>query len=238
MTGKRFLALRSLLFVAGGGIIVLAFFLNGGGKTLDRINGFMWVSIALMYLVIFVPFFFSAIRIGNFSAKIPSLVMVWAGVFVYVPLSTAVIILLKTGILTFHVSVIIQTVLVFIFAVNIYFGYFANLHLRNTALEESNLYACLTEIKSKAASLSLFLARLPARYEEIQKTLKRSLDDIKYITPVQNGLGNDGENRILASLEQIRTRCETIAQGGTPPDFETRVDELKALVNERKLLRN
>jgi hypothetical protein len=238
MAGKRFSALRYLLFIAGGGILVLAFFLTGGGKNPGRADVFMWVSIALMYLVIFVPFFLSAIRIENFSDKIPSLVMVWAGIFVYVPASTAVIILLKTGILSFNAAVIIQSVFVFVFSVNVYAGYFANAHLRGLGTEESNLRGRLTEIKSKAASLSLAAGRLPAQYGEIQKKLSHCLDDITYITPVLNGLGDEGESRILAALEQIKTRCETAAQGGTPADFEKTVDELRAFVAERKLLRN
>jgi hypothetical protein len=238
MTGKQFSALRFLLFITGGGIVILAFFLTSGGRNLGQIDVFMWVSIALMYLVIFVPFFLSGIRIENFSGKIPSLVMVWIGVFVYVPASTAVIVLLKTGVLSFNAAIIIQMVFAFVFAVNVYFGYFANLHLRGVDLEESNLRARLVEIKSKASSLSLASGRLPAQYGEIQKKLKRGLDDITYITPVQNGLGDEGESRILASLEQIKTRCETAAQGGTPADFENIVDELRTLVAERKLLRN
>jgi hypothetical protein len=244
MTKKHFSALRLALFIAGGGIVLLAFFLINGGKgpnqpgQADKIDGFMWISIALMYLVIFVPFFLSAIKIENFSGKIPSLVMVWTGVFVYVPASIAVIILIKTGILAFNVSIILQSILIFVFAVNIYFGYFANFHLRGVNLEESSLRVYLTEIKAKAASLSLAAGRLPSQYGEIQKTLNRSLDDIKYISPLRNGMGNEGESRILASLEEIRARCETAAQGGTPADFENKANELRILVNERKLLRN
>jgi hypothetical protein len=238
MTRNQLSLFRFFLFFLGGGIILLAFKLFTAGQEPGQNNTFMWVSIGAMYLVVFLPFFFSVIRTGNFSARIPSLTLVWFGIFVYIPASIAVIVLLKTAIISFNTALIVQTVLVFLFALSIYFGYFANYHVQNVTREEAGLLQYLTQIKTKAASLALVMDQLPAEYGQSRNVLKKSLDDIKYITPVQNNAGTEAEIKIISALDSLKLLCETIAEGARPSSFETGINRLQALVKERKLLRN
>jgi hypothetical protein len=238
MTKNSLSVFKCILFLLGAGIVFLAFKLNTGGQELTRDDGFMWISIAVMYLVVFLPFFFSSIRIGNFSVKIPSLAMVWTGVFLYVPASVVVIVLLRNGIISFNTALIIQAVLVFLFALDVYFGYFANFHIGSVEREEASLRQYLTEIKSKALSLALASGGLSAEYGKVQNTLKQALDDIKYITPVQNNAGTDIEIKIISALDSIKLLCGTISEGAHPSSFESEINKLQMLVKERKLLRN
>jgi hypothetical protein len=238
MTKNSLSGFKFVLFLLGAGIVFLAFKLNTGRQELSQNDTFMWVSVAVMYLVVFLPFFFSSIRIENFSVKVPSLAMVWTGVCLYVPASVVVIVLLRTQIVSFNAAVIIQAVLVFLFALDVYFGYFANFHTGSVAQEEAALTQHLTEIKSKALSLALAADRLPAEYGKIQKTLKQALDDIKYITPVQNCAGTDTEVKIISTLDSIKMLCEAIDEGTRPSLFESEAGRLQMFVKERKLLRN
>ena len=236
MTRNSLSVFKWILFILGAGIVFLTFKLNTGGRELTQSDEFMWTSIAVMYLVVFLPFFFSSVRIGNFSGKIPSLAMVWLGVSLYIPASIVVIALLVKGSLPINTAIIIQAVIVFFFAIDIYFGYFANLHMVSVAREEASLTRHLTGIKSKALSLSLAAGRLPPEYENTQKTLKQALDDIKYITPVRDDAGTDLETRIISALDSIKLLCETIGEGARPSSFENEINTLQALVKERKLL--
>jgi hypothetical protein len=233
--------LRALLFALGAGIVVLAFFLTTGiadGRALTQADGFMWVSIALSYLTLFVPFFFSVMRKDSFSDKIPSFALVWLGVFIYIPFSIGVIVLLKTAVFSFNAAVIAQTVLIFIFAVNVYFGYFANTHVRAVANEEAGLRDQLSGIKQKAASLSLAVKELPGGCEKAAASLRKALDDIKYLSPVHGEAAKDSEAAILLALDSVRQLCNAIAEGARPSSFEKEAERLLALVRERKLLRN
>jgi hypothetical protein len=238
MTKNSLSVFKYILFLFGAGIVFLAFKLNTGGRELTQNDMFMWISIAVMYLVVFLPFFFSSIRIGNFSVKIPSLAMVWTGVFLYIPASIVVIVLLRMEVASFNTVLIIQAILVFLFALDIYFGYFANFHVASVGREEDVQRQYLTEIKSKALSLSLAADRLPAEYEKAGKNLKRALDDIKYITPVRNDAGTSLEIKIISALDSIKLLCETINEGARFSSFENEIDKLQMLVKERKLLRN
>jgi hypothetical protein len=227
-----------MLFAFGAGIVVLAFFLITDGQVRTREDGFMWISIAFSYLVFFVPFFFSVIRQGNFSSKIPSLALVWLGIFIYIPLSIGVIVLLKTAVLPFNAAIIIQAVLIFVFATNVYFGYFANAHTQSVAREEAELREYLSEIKQKAAVLSLTVNALPGGFEKAQATLRRALDDIKYLSPVQGFVGKEAEKAIILSLDSIKSLCVAATEGARPSSFDKDADRLLTLVRERKLLRN
>jgi hypothetical protein len=238
MTQKQSLFFRFVLFLMGAGIVFLAFHLFAGNRELTRADKFMWVSIAGMYGVFFLPVFFSRIRIGNFSAKIPSLTLVWMGVFLYLPASIAVIVLLKSEAISYNTGLVIQAILVFLLALAVYLGYFANAHVGAVAGEEAALRRHLSEIKNKASLLALAVNALPAGYEAVQATLRRAIDDIKYITPVQNSAGADAELKIISALDTVKEVCGSVAGGARPATFEAEAEKLYTYVKERKLLRN
>jgi hypothetical protein len=138
MTKTQSLVFRVLLFLAGAGIIALAFFLLEGGKEIAGKDIFMWISIGIMYLAVFCPFFFLSVNTENFSGKIPSLILIWLGVFLYTPASVVNIVLLKNGIIPLNASIVIQAALLFLFLLDVYFGYFASAHAVQVAAEEDD----------------------------------------------------------------------------------------------------
>jgi len=231
---------QSLLFFAGAGIIILAFFLLKGNRGLTGKDAFVWISIGLMYLTFFFPFFFSTFRVGNFSGKIPILGLVWwLGIPLYIVASVAVIILLAVAqIISINIAITIQAVLLFIFIVIIYFAHFASSHAESAAAKEAGKQQYLKQIKPKAHALLLSIDKFPAQYEKTQKTLKQAIDDIKYIYPVDGGAGDDLELQIMQSLNIVSELCGSISTGGHPVSPETEAEKLLTLVKERKLLRN
>ena len=235
MTKNQSLLLRVLLFFAGAGVIALAFFLKTGGRELTRTDAFFWTSISLMYLIFFFPFFFSAINISNFSGKIPALSLVWFSIFLYIAASiTVIILLLTTLVISLTTAVIIQTALLSLFFVNVYFAYIAVDHVRTVAAEEAGEQKYLTQIKSKARVLQLSVEKFQP--ESAKNIIEQALDDIKYIYPVNNGAGSDLELKIFGSLETLSELAGSV--GVNPAVQQSEAVNLQALVNERKLLRN
>jgi hypothetical protein len=192
-----------------------------------------------MYLFFFVPFFFSVINIGNFSAKIPSLAMVWAGIFLYIPASAAVILVLKNSIIPFNAALIIQLIIVFLFLLDIYFGYFANSHIQAVAVEESGKLQYVTEMKNKALLLVIKTGSLAGgAYEQIQGRIKKAAEDIRYFSPVDRGKSMETDLRIISSIENLSQLCDSVSEGGHPDSFDREIQKLDVLIQERKLLRN
>jgi hypothetical protein len=237
MTRNQSLLFRAGLFFFGAGIITLAFFISNEGKELTRIDSFFWVSIAVMYFVFFTPFLFSYIQIGNFSVKIPRLALIWTGITGYIILSILNIILLLND-MSFTTAVVVQAVLLFLFFIDVYFAYFASDHVGSVIAQEKIKQQYVNELKSKAQVLLLSVNGLSAEYEAPQKLLKQSIEDIKYIYPVDNTAGDELELKIIAALKSIAEMCDTVTSGGHPASLEPAARNLQALVKERKLLRN
>jgi hypothetical protein len=252
---------RAILFLLGAGIVALAFYLTQGSREVTGVDKFTWISISIMYLVLFTPFFFSSIRIANFSVKIPNMVLTWLGILVYVAASIIVLVLLRTEIipvnqsavieiiesyldpqepkyyLTLNQAIVIQAILVFLFLLDVYFAYFASAHVASVAREVESKRQYLTEIKSKAASLTLTAGSLPSQYEQVRKLINQVTDDIKYVSPVSGGAGTDAELQIISLLDNLRECCDIVSIGGSPASFDTEVKKLQMIVKQRKLLR-
>jgi len=237
MTKNQSQIFKAILFLVGAGIVVLALFLTSSGQSVTDKDVFMWVSIGLMYLIFFVPFFFSSISIGGFSVKIPRFTMIGLGSTLYVIASVIVIILMYKLILPLNFAIIIQAVLIFLFAISVYFGYYASSHVRAVETEEHSKKYLLDDIKAKAKTVSVSLSTLPEEYESTQKALAAAFEDIRYLSPVDNGAGQELEQKINAGLDTIAQLCGNVGEGGHP-SFDAEVQKLQSCVKTRKLLRN
>ena len=238
MTRYQLLFFRFLLFIAGGGVILLAFFLLRGGRELTRYSAFVWISIGVMYLVIALPFFFSVFKASGFSGRIPSRILIWYAIPLYLAASLAIILLISLPIFSLYLAIVAQAVLVFLLFVVIHLAYFSSSHVRNVAAKEGGKLHYIRQIKSKAQALSLSADRLPADYEDAQRTLRRTLEDIKYIYPVNRDAGSDLEQKILRSLDMLSELSDNIQSGAHTVALEREAVNLQMLVKERKLLRN
>ena len=241
MTRKQSLLFRFILFLAGMGIIILAFFLTKGEKELTSTDAFVWTSIGVMYLLLSLPFFLSSISLGSFSQKIPALVIIWwRSIPLYFLASIIIIILLSLNppIITINTAIIIQSILLFLFALSIYLSLFASSHVRRVAIKEAGKQQYINQLKPKAQSLLISVNKLPAEYEKVQSTLKQTIEEIKYIYPVDRGAGDDLELQIITSLNIISEYCIGIQGGAHTAALGNEVEKLRVLVKERKLLRN
>jgi hypothetical protein len=229
---------RFFLFLLGAGIIALAFYLTNDGNELTEVDKFVWISISVMYLFVFLPFFFSVINISNFSAKIPSMTMVWVGIFLYIPVSVVVILALKNSVIALNTALIIQAVLAFLFLVDIYFAYFANSHIQAVAVEESGKLQYVTEMKNKTLLLVVKAGSLTGAYEAIQARIKKAAEDIRYFSPVDRGKSMETDLKIINFIENLSQLCDVVSGGGHPDSFDAEINKLEILIKERKLLRN
>jgi ABC-type transport system involved in cytochrome bd biosynthesis fused ATPase/permease subunit len=238
MTNQKFSFFRFLLFILGLGIIALAFFLTGNGNERTSIDNFIWVSVVIIYLTVFCPFFFSSLG-KRFSEKIPSLTLVWLGVFLYAGVSLAVILILKfSRLLPLNAAIIIQAIVFFLFLINIYFAYFANAHVAQVTADTENLLRSLNDIKAGAASLALKASSGPAGKEDLQKKLNKAAEDIRYISPVA-GAGAAGlEQKLINKIGIINEYWDSLLSGGEAPALAGEINNLEMLIKERKLLRN
>jgi hypothetical protein len=233
-----------MLFLFGAGVMAFAFVLNTSGKVLTNATIFTWLSVGIMYLMFFIPIFFSTINIANFSGKIPSLSIIWTGITGYVIASIIVIILLSNAGISLNKALAGQAALLFLFAVCVFLAFSASSHARRVDEEEKKKRQFVTGLKARAQILSPSLNNLPSEYEAVKTAIARTLEEIKYISPVDRFEGFDLELKIMDSLDAISDVCDNIAAGDQVVPMETSVPlekeawMLQLLVKERKLLRN
>jgi uncharacterized SAM-binding protein YcdF (DUF218 family) len=239
MGQSKFIVFRFLLFLFGLAILSLACFFITEGKEQKPEDIFIWVSVFLIYLVLFCPFFFSVWG-RTVERKIPSLSLVWGGIFVYTFVSIGLILLLKfsVGLINVKVALVIQSIIVFLFLVNIYFAYFANFHAAKVASGENQQRQYLEQLKDLAASLALKAGSCPEGKEEFQKKIKKAAEDIRYISPVAGGRGTELETRLIDKTRLIGEMWDTLLSGGDSPQIRAEINSLDLLIKERKQLRN
>lgn len=237
MTRTQSLTFRALLFLCGAGVTALAFFLNTAGKSLTSADIFTWLSIGLMYLIFSVPLFFPAVNGANASHKIPSLAILWTGITGFIIASIVVIMLLSSAAVSLSNAITIQAALLFLFAVCVYLGSVASSHSRQIGEEEHKKRQFITGLKARAQVLALSVNDLPVEYEGVRKTIKQTLEEIKYLFPVDELEGFDLEFKIMDALNSISDICDS-GTAGTAALLETEARRLQMLIKERKLLRN
>ncbi|MDR0568793.1 MAG: hypothetical protein LBG87_06270 [Spirochaetaceae bacterium] len=228
---------RTALFAGGGGIVALSFFLSTAGKIMTAVRGFTWISIAVMYLVFSTPFFFSKIRTSTFSAKIPTFALVWGGIIVYILASIVNIGLISMG-MSLSKGIVAQLGLLFLFGVDVYFAYFASAHAADVTSSENLNLAYLSEMKTKAQEVLIAVKNLPPEYDATQKIIMGAIEECRYLSPVNNNMGDGLEQKITVALRTIEDGCNTIAAGGRPEGWKQVARNLQIFVKERKLLRN
>jgi len=238
MTKNQSQFIRFLFFIVGIGILLLVFFLTKRDVELTSIDIFFWISIGIMYLVFSVPFFFSDINISNFSGKIPKMTILWAGILSYIGTSILVLRLLLTHVILLNSAIIIQSILLFIFAFIVYLAFFASSHARKVAAQETGKQQYINQMKPKAQTLLISINSLPSEHYNTQKSLVKTIEDIRFIYPVDNGAGDNLEQQIIRSLNLLSEYCSSILSGASVSNLESEALNLQMLVKERKLLRN
>jgi hypothetical protein len=160
------------------------------------------------------------------------------GIFLYLPASIVVILLLRFSLVSLKAALIVQAVFCFLFFLNIYFGYFASSHVRNVAAGEEDKTRFLIKIKNGAASLALKAGMLGPGYEQPRQSIKEAAEDIRYLSPVEGEKSAELDLKILDSLESLSQFCDSVSEGGSPVGFDGETRKLRMLIKERKLLRN
>ncbi|MDR1788459.1 MAG: hypothetical protein LBR16_08445 [Treponema sp.] len=239
MTRNQSLAFRLVLFFFGLGIIALAYILFQGGEKPEGKTLFMWLSIGILYLVVSSPFLLSTINVRNFSGKIPSFALIWFDIFAYLGISLIILaVLMLTDFLPLKIAILIQAVALFLFVADLFWAFFAASHARGVAADEAEKLQLLTEAKAASQLLLLSVRALPAAYEKSAALLQKTIEELKYISPVEGARGL--ESNLVISIQKLKELCGGVPEGAhvNPAQVESEALHLQALVKERKLLRN
>ena len=238
MTEKKSLFIKSLLFILGLGVIAFAWYLFTGGVRMTSEQTYLWASVVVMYVIFFCPFFFSSIHVKNLSGKIPSLTMVWLGVIVFIGASIAMTITAVYKVVEVRIAIVIECVFAFLFAIDSYFGYFANSHVQNVSQQEDQALNLIKQIRDSLGMLNLKANSLNENFVEQKKLISFLAEDVKYLSPVDSAGAVKLEQDILGAITATSSACDTLLSGSDGLELKKQLGSLENLIKQRKLMKN
>ena len=188
MTEKQSNLFRIILFAAGLGIMLLAFFLFRS-PVMAAVEIFMWINIAVCYLVFFIPFFFGAIHLKGLAAATSSYVIIWISDLIFVVCAVSFCVLVPLKLVEIRLAVLTEAVLFFVAIILVYFAVFTGSHIKSVKQNETHAMASIKQIRSSMETLSFKATSLGDGYGEEKKTLEALTEEVKYISPVKDIMG-------------------------------------------------
>jgi hypothetical protein len=228
-----------MLFILGLGTVAACYFLIDYGKVLDQFQIYMWVSIGVMYVIFFCPFFFSHITVKNLNGKIPSLTMVWLGEIVFLVISIGITISVCFHVLQVSIAIGIELILFFLLLADIYFGYFANSHVQSVEQNETQSLGLIKQIRVALDSVNLKVPSLNDSYAAEKKQIAFLAEEVHYISPVDNITESAKlELDILGKITAVSSACDATLSGGDGAELRKQIAALDLLIKQRKLMKN
>lgn len=227
---------RTILLLGGLAIIAAAFYLfEGATENLNDQHKFLWISIVISYLVLFLPLYFppkfsgdtAGAFIGYGLLSLNALFFI-GGVIVSVVISFCV----ETyGI---KIAVILFLVSCLSFLASIYLSALTGSHIDSVQAKEKNLLSSVKEIKEQVKMLSVKMNTLGDDFNECKKQYEKLSDKILYISPVDN---NENAARLEKQIKDMLT--EIAFSSFTSPDaLSKQIAGLEQIVDMRKTILN
>ncbi len=227
---------RTILLLGGLAIIAAAFYLfEGSTENLSDQHKFLWISIVISYLVLFLPLYFppkfsedtGGAFIGYGLLSLNALFFI-GGVIVSVVISFCVETYgMKIAVILFLVSCLS-------FLASIYLSALTGSHIDSVQAKEKNLLSSVKEIKEQVKMLSVKMNTLGDDFNECKKQYEKLSDKILYISPVDN---NENAARLEKQIKDMLT--EIAFSSFTSPDaLSKQIAGLEQIVDMRKTILN
>ena len=234
MNSKQLNFFKTLLFFLGLAIIGIAFSIINypiPEEGIPNTKIFFWIEIVICYLVFFVPFFFSSITSKHFDIKITSTINIWISVIIFEIVAITFAILTLNEIVTIRISILVELILIFILAIFVYFGYFAGHHIENVQAQEEKSLSKIAELKSAFEMLNLKTDMWSEELTNQKNSIKKLCDDVRYMSPVDTDLASKLEMKLIISANVLTESTLSALE------LDSKILELKNLINQRKLLK-
>src|SRR5574344_361048 len=237
MTKKQSTITKGIVFILGLGIIALAFALFTKGSKIFPRQIYLWVSIAVMYIVFLSPFFFSLIPVKNAKGKISSLKMVWLGAIVFIAISIAMTTVVVLSVVQIPIAIVTELVLLFLFAIDAYICYFSMLRTHTVIQSQAEIPDQIKRIQTSMAMLSLKASSLTDVYTDEKKKILFLVEETNTLLPADDlAASSKVEQVILGSITAVSSACDATLAGSTGSELSKQRSSLETLIKQRKAM--
>jgi hypothetical protein len=228
---------RSILLLAGFGIVVLAGYLvNGDYAQMTWGQRYTWISIALMYAVVFVPSFFPpSLKIKNIG-KISAYAIMWVFIIIYLCGSIGLLVYVNSHVYKIPTVIIIHCVLLFLIAIGLDISLFTTSHTAAVQSEEDQSMSIIETLRNTSAALELSANRLGSEHDDVKKRIRNIADDLRYLSSSDTPEASALEQKIYTGLGDIGTSPVFRGEGGSLVELKQRINSVQFLIDQRKLI--
>ena len=241
MTRKQSLIIRISLFAFGLAVIAVAFALfaphleNG---SIPARHKFFWFCIALEYVAFFCPFFFSHVTSAGFARKGPSLVMLWGTVISFNALCIVLSVLVLLRIFPLSLGIVLLLAFIFVAGILVFIGFAASSHVGAVESAERPVTDAKENLRNQASVLELKVSSLGDAAQAVSGRVKALAEEIRYTAPCSRSEALMLDNKIASLLRRCADLCSLSTADSAVRELERPLQELEALVRERKLYRD
>lgn len=232
MTQKKSVALHVAALLAGIALIALLGALVSIGRVLSASIVYVWASIIVMYSSFFCPFILSLIPLKDDTNKKHQLTMVWLGILIFVGLSIGITVCVAFKIFQIGIAVVVECVLAFLLAVDIYVCYFAE-HRQSSEPVDEKALLLIRQIRSSMETLCLKASSLTATYEAEKKQIAAFKDTAQQMNLVDDIAAVKFEQAILTGITAVSSACDTTLAGGDSAELKKQLAALDSVIKQR-----
>lgn len=212
---------------------------TGGNDDLTLPNAqFLWTTIGIVYLVFFFPLFFGRITFATFITNPATIVLLWWTDCVFCVSSLIFAVLVYKRIVDPSVALLVEGIVVFLGLVIILAGLLSGEQISAVEVKENRLMSNVTALRASFDNLNIRVQRCANVPGEIKSEIARCTEDVRYMSGVSGITAIDLESRIHELVEEIDDNMDKIERGSPCTTLSSLVNNLVALIAERKMCVN
>lgn len=237
MTKNAVNIFKGVILAFGLLVYGVAFALVAGGRELNSREVYLWVMIGVVYLAFFVPALFNSLTFKSFAHSTAGVVLLWNADIVFCFVTVILSLAVYYERCSIAIAIVAELAMLFAVLILVFVSVMAGSHIQSVGAKEE---ASLSKIKEMRSALSLLDLQASSSDigDDIKRTIKALAEDARYISPVESKEASLLEESIIGKIAQVKDALQDAANGAGGGGVQKAVDELKAKMAERKLMRN
>lgn len=229
---------RSSIFVFGLVLIAAAYMFAPVKEDIQewRIS-YLWISIAVSYLVIFFPLFFPPRDTDSSGGAFVSGAMYYVSDGLFAAVSIVLAILVFNGFfLTLFWPLLLQGILLFFFMIQFFLCVLTAEHIASISQKENLKRSSLVDLRQYSQMLSITASSLGPENVELKKELEAICNELRYLSPSDNAAAKTIEAKMYIVLQEISEDPVFTSREASTIQVHNKTAEIALLIKQRKAI--
>ena len=232
---KKIFFLKTLLLIAGYGIIALAYNFFHSEEISDP-EKFMWINILILYTVFEGFILFSRKGSGFVDRNFTTLLMGYITGIIFEVAGIILTILVVKQTVTIKTAVLTETIIFFFILMFLLWALIGNIKIQEVSSSQKKEYSSVKELRSSMQRLSISVEGLPDTLKTEKDAVKKLAEEMNYLSPVASDESEEMEAQMLMCVKRISLAVNDIMNGSDATNFKSNISSLELLLKQRKTL--